>query len=331
MNRNCSPLVSIIVPIYNVENFLEKCIKSIIEQDYKNLEIILVDDGSPDNCPKICDNFSKIDNRIKVIHKKNAGVSMARNSGLEFANGEYVCFVDGDDYIMKDYVSYLINLISSNKTDIALTTDMFGNFDEKQTKKIESYVVSGEKATELILSYRIPIGCYCKIFKNDFLKKNKIKFFSDLFIGEGFNFNVLAFQHSKEVAIGNRKIYYYRRDNPTSAMTKFSIKKCENELYAIEKMKKCFILKSEIINNAWKYAKWRTHSDVYDLIILSKTEKRHVDIYKECMDIMKKGFFYSLKCSTSKKDKLRAFIMMIFPKIIPFAMILRKKKFNIKV
>ena len=96
--------VSIIVPVYNVEKYVERCIESIIKQSYKNLEIILIDDGSKDNSGKICDEYAEKDNRIKVIHKKNGGLSDARNTGLNIADGEYICFIDSDDYIHKDLV-----------------------------------------------------------------------------------------------------------------------------------------------------------------------------------------------------------------------------------
>lgn len=92
-------LLSVIIPVFKAEKSLCKCIDSIIRQSYKNLEIILIDDGSPDNCPAICDDYARKDNRIKVIHKQNEGVSCARNTGLENASGEYIAFVDSDDYI----------------------------------------------------------------------------------------------------------------------------------------------------------------------------------------------------------------------------------------
>lgn len=136
--------VSVIVPIYNVEKYLKKCIKSIIGQTYENIEIILVEDGSPDNSSEICDEFAKMDKRIKVIHKKNEGVSAARNSGLDVATGDYVCFVDGDDYVMPDYVEYMLKLAIDNKTDISLTTEMFGNFQSNQIKEDKIEVWTGE-------------------------------------------------------------------------------------------------------------------------------------------------------------------------------------------
>lgn len=100
--------VSVIVPIYKVEPYLKRAVDSIINQTYSKLEIILVDDGSPDNCGKICDDYAKRDNRIKVIHKENGGLSDARNAGLDIATGEYIAFVDSDDYIAEDFVETLL-------------------------------------------------------------------------------------------------------------------------------------------------------------------------------------------------------------------------------
>ena len=99
--------VSVVLPIYNVEQYLERCVNSVVNQTYTNLEIILVDDGSPDNCPQMCEDWKKRDSRIKVVHKKNAGLGMARNSGIEVATGEYICFFDSDDYVKRDIIDDL--------------------------------------------------------------------------------------------------------------------------------------------------------------------------------------------------------------------------------
>ena len=113
-------LVSVIVPVYKVEKYLDRCVDSIINQTYRNLEIILVDDGSPDNCPQMCDAWTQRDNRIKVIHKKNAGLGMARNSGLEIATGNYLMFVDSDDYLSENAVEVLYARMIQDKTDMAI-------------------------------------------------------------------------------------------------------------------------------------------------------------------------------------------------------------------
>lgn len=111
-------LISVIVPIYNVEKYLNKCVNSIINQTYKNLEIILVDDGSPDNCPQMCDDYAKKDSRIKVVHKKNGGLSDARNAGMKVATGDYVSFIDSDDYISLDFHETLFQTMVDNDSDI---------------------------------------------------------------------------------------------------------------------------------------------------------------------------------------------------------------------
>ena len=113
-------LISVILPIYNVEKYLEKCLKSVINQTYKNLEIILVDDGSKDNSPQICDEYAVKDKRIVVIHKSNGGLSDARNAGIEIAKGKYIALIDSDDYVEKDYVQFLYQLIKENNAEMSI-------------------------------------------------------------------------------------------------------------------------------------------------------------------------------------------------------------------
>lgn len=327
-NENC--LVSVIVPIYNVGDYVSKCIQSICEQTYSNIEIILVDDGSTDNSGKICDAYAKKDMRIKVIHKKNAGVSAARNTGINKSMGDYICFVDGDDYVMNDYVEYLLKMILEKQTDIALSTELYSNFDKQQSKTEEVRVCSGEHATEMILSYKIPIGVYNKIFSKKLLEKG-VAFEESLCIGEGFNFNTAAFQRAEAVAIGKYKIYFYRKDNANSVTTKFNAKKWENGLYAIELIKKNFVLHSEKLNRAWEFAWWRTNSDVYDLLILAKAKKQCPEMYRRCRKVMRKYKFSCFYASTSKMQRVRAIVMWICPEAIPIAMRVRKLKYHVNV
>lgn len=114
-----NPLISVIVPIYNVEKYLARCVDSIVNQTYKNLEIILVDDGSPDRCPKMCDDYAEKDSRIKVVHKKNGGLSDARNAGMAVATGEYISFIDSDDYVSDDFFECLLDVMNKENSDIA--------------------------------------------------------------------------------------------------------------------------------------------------------------------------------------------------------------------
>lgn len=119
MRKKQDLLISIIIPVYNVEDYLEKCLDSVINQTYKNLEIILIDDGSTDTSGKICDQYALQDKRIKVVHQKNGGVSVARNAGLSLVKGKYLTFIDSDDYVHPEYLEYLINLLTSYKATIS--------------------------------------------------------------------------------------------------------------------------------------------------------------------------------------------------------------------
>ena len=301
--------VSIIVPVYNVEKYIEKCLNSLISQSYKNIEIILIDDGSKDNSGKICDKYKRKDPRIKVIHKENAGVSEARNSGMQKATGEYLCFVDADDFVMNDYIEYLHQLIVKGSSDIAICTKMFSNFNEKQTSDEVIESLDGEKSVIKILNYRMPIGVYSRIF----------------------NFNVACFQKEKKVIISNYKVYYYRRDNATSATSYFSIKKCENSIYAMKIMNENLLIRTDHVINSWKYAIWRTYSDAFDYMCLGNGKKENLEKFKEYKYYIKNNYKTYKKVDISKKDKYRAILMGIFPEVIPFILKCRRFIYKIKI
>ena len=149
-------LISIIIPIYDVQCYLRKCIDSVINQTYKNLEIILVDDESPDNCGEICEEYAKKDNRIKVIHKKNGGLSSARNAGLDVCTGEYVSFIDSDDFVEETYIEELCNMIEKNEADISMA-----NRYKVQDDKIEEFkhymcVTKEMNSNELLIEFFNP-------------------------------------------------------------------------------------------------------------------------------------------------------------------------------
>lgn len=169
--KNTSPLISIIIPIYKVEDYLRRCVDSVINQTYSNLEIILVNDGSPDNCPVICDEYSRIDNRIKVIHKSNGGLSDARNFGMKVAMGEYIAFVDSDDYISHDLISKMMSKAHAQKADVVCCgvniVDTEGHiYDYRKYDK--SFVNTGEEITKRLIRDEYPYNFACgKLYKKE--------------------------------------------------------------------------------------------------------------------------------------------------------------------
>jgi glycosyltransferase involved in cell wall biosynthesis len=184
-----SPLISIIVPVYQVEKYLEKCINSIIAQTYKNLEIILVDDGSTDNCPAICNRFQSEDSRIKVIHQENGGLSHARNVGLEHATGDFIGFVDSDDWIEPNMYEILMSVLQESETDIAVCNRQVEYDDSKpiqiNLKSPEKMLYSPEDALRKIFNGGSFIFFYVwnKLYKRNVLANIKFpngKFHEDI-------------------------------------------------------------------------------------------------------------------------------------------------------
>lgn len=168
-------LISVIVPVYQVEKYLEKCVKSIRKQSYQNLEIILVEDGSPDNCSVLCDALAKIDNRIRVIHKSNGGLSSARNAGLDIATGSYISFIDSDDYIHADMLLELYEKMISLQCEISICNYYVLNGEKVNVglpSFVETQVYNSEHALLLLIEDEIIKNYACnKLYKSELFEE----------------------------------------------------------------------------------------------------------------------------------------------------------------
>lgn len=168
-------LISVIVPIYNVEKYLNKCIESIINQSYSNLEIILVDDGSKDSSGIMCDSYILKDKRIKVIHKENGGLSDARNVGLDKAKGEYIVFIDSDDWIDEKMIEILYNIIKKNNSDISICDYFLAYNEEIQTQKEDIEIINLSNIEALKTIYDKDLGVCMIVAWNKLYKRNLFK------------------------------------------------------------------------------------------------------------------------------------------------------------
>lgn len=212
-------LISVIVPVYNVEKYLEKCLESIINQTYKKIEVILINDGSIDLSPQICDDYQKKDNRIKVIHKLNEGPSEARNTGLNVAKGEYIAFIDSDDYIDESYLNTLFKLLDNTNSDISCCS-FFSNIKLKH--KITIKQLNALKAISYMLQDKVVApSAWGKLFKKEIfnnLRFPKDKIFEDFFTAPQF------FSKAGKIVITSEQLYCYRV-NPGGIMrSKFDSK-----------------------------------------------------------------------------------------------------------
>lgn len=204
--------ISVIVPIYKVEQYLEKCIESIRNQTYENLEIILVDDGSPDNCGALCDKFAESDNRIKVIHKENGGLSSARNAGIDIATGEYIAFVDSDDWLEFDFFEVLEKLLMENNADFSVC-GLIDDYTEI-SKLIRngnslSSIASQKEIFWQIISNPLFYGYACnKLFKKEML--GTLRFDESLMSCEDIDFCVRIAAVCRKASYTPEKLYHYR-------------------------------------------------------------------------------------------------------------------------
>lgn len=218
-------LVSVVLPIYNVEMYLERCIESIVNQTYKNLEIILVDDGSPDHCPQICDEWGKKDSRVRVVHKVNAGLGMARNTGIEYATGKYICFFDSDDYVKTDTIEKTVGLAEKVNADIV--TFGYSNVDNNGLVKSE-YVPStvkeifhGKEVQEEFLpdmlaerkesvNKRLHMSAWASLYSMKLIKESGWKFVSEREIIAEDVYSLLVLYKSVQcVAVLSEALYFY--------------------------------------------------------------------------------------------------------------------------
>lgn len=264
--NNPIPLISVIVPVYKVEPYIHRCIDSIIHQTYQNLEIILVDDGSPDNCGKICDEYAAIDSRIKVIHKKNSGLSEARNSGLDICKGEYIAFIDGDDCIHKEMYQRLYNDIRTYQVKMAFChPNMCYNenilpIKENITEcKDKEYVILRSMIENIWWSACTKLY-HKSLFNNRRYPKGKIN--------EDYPITIYIYDQCDQIAINYNKLYNYCIRENSISTSPLNIKKfdqIENTLDVIHYMKE-------------KHPEWQ---DAAEYVFLTTILKLLTNIYND--------------------------------------------------
>lgn len=302
---------SIIVPIYKVEEYLKKCVDSILAQTFKDFELILVDDGSPDNCPKICDEYQKKDSRVQVVHKKNEGLVKARNTGLQKATGEFICYVDGDDWISKDLLQTVYNkAIKKYHPDMVIfnATRQYKDRQEEISKGPEEGYYNKKALKEQIYPYMMydsrrpfcnglifPVA-WNKIYKrklllHHFCKDGRIRMGED----NAFVYECLYFANS--VYVCNDILYYYNQLNVGSMTNTYDADRFKNNRYLVDYIEKNLSGKDKVLDNqinAFK-AYWLIMAVFHEIKtkqpILKATKHIKINIkkYKSVKSIKMKG------------------------------------------
>lgn len=304
--------VSVIVPMYNVERYIEACIDSVLQQSYQDLELILVDDGSPDKSGEIAESFSLLDKRVLVVHQKNSGVSAARNAGVEVCVGDYITFIDGDDCISRDFVEHMLTLATKHQAELVISTKVLRNIPIEIQEQHEAVATwSAADATASLLYPEIPLGCWNKLYSRSLFQREKLRFLSEYYMGEGLNFIVQAAQRSRKTVATNRAMYYYRRDNSESATTRLTVPKMQNALAAIDNIKSGLLENSRAVEIALIHHQWMTR--LYSLHFLNATgqQQEHQDFYGECLKYVKNWAPKLLvQAEVSAKERLKLFLSL---------------------
>lgn len=266
--------VSIIVPVYKVEQYLERCIKSILNQTYSKYEIILVDDGSPDRCPHMCDEYAKQYESIKVIHKENGGLSSARLAGFDVAQGEYIMFIDSDDYIDEYMVEKLVGAIEEQRADLAIcgyNTVCGGRVDAKKLPYQTTSIVKREK---IISDYVLPLigrerhginlpGFLCiRLYRRNLIQREFFASERKYFL-EDHVFNLYYADLIKTIAIVDEPLYYYCV-NPAS------------------------------LSNCYRNGKFEMYTNLYRFFVIYVQERKLGDVEERLNNFLLSAFFASI-------------------------------------
>ena len=291
-------LISVIIPVYNVEQYVESCLNSVINQSYFNLEIILVDDGSTDKSGEICDQYALKDSRIKVIHEENAGLGEARNRGLRIASGDYICFVDSDDWIEEDYCKELIQAAERTNSDIAICgyNECLKEGKTHKVKYDDCFTTTGKEILHYTMTangkYWFNISVWNKMYKREII--SGLWFKSRVY--EDIMYNAGSMYRANKIAYINQCLYNYRTNREGSIISKgFQRKTIEFEMKFKEERVEFFKRKNEI-----KLARDAEAVVIHDKLLyyafmsLSKDNySEYIKKYKE--DLRKCGFIADTK------------------------------------
>lgn len=305
------PLISIIVPVYNVEKYLSKCLDSILAQTFTDFEVIAVDDGSPDNCGKILDEYAQKDERIKVIHKENGGVSSARNAGLDAAQGEYIGFVDPDDTIFPDMYEHLYSEAKSGDYDIV----QCGCTKVNSAGDVIDHLVSG-----LNKEYTSTDDMLCDFFKLVIINSvcNKIfsrevvcdtRFILDLHVLEDGLFVHDCLLKARRVKVTNKSCYCYLMSE-TSVMHSGINEKVFDNFIALDMLHNLHKENECVLNSFKIYSAWLTLGIMPAILASGLFSERVPELVKRLVDIKD----VVLKGNFSKKEKIFTFMLWLAPK-----------------
>lgn len=296
-------LISVIIPVYKTEKYINRCLESVTNQTYRNLEIIIVDDASPDNCPEICDEWAKKDSRIIVLHTENKGVANARNTALKIASGDFIGFVDSDDYIEPDMYEQLINTLLNNNADVAVCNYQIN--DEKRGEDKISILTSND-ALKLIVQGDYKYGVlWNKIYKKEVVQGIEMP---HLRCSQDLPYNYFAIKNAKTVVENSLKLYHYFQNESSTMHSSFN----ESKYDAVKSRKIILedVKKGDLYPYAVKGYVLSCFVFIDGIILNNKCQEFYSSVRKELLKYRK---VILLSSHFNLKDKMKIIIFCIFP------------------
>lgn len=307
------PLVSICVAIYNIKPYLQQCIDSILKQGYTNLEIILVDDCSTDGSGSVCDDYVAQDPRVSVIHHSvNQRLSRTRNSGLEAATGEFIVFVDGDDWLAPDFISYMLHVITATESDMAINLAHYTTRDMSQIPDTPIQTWTTEKALTELLYPHLTVGAWNKIYRRDFIERNHLKFL-DRYTAEGELFITTAVQYANHVGVGCHKAYYYRLNNTQSATTKYDVKQGTESTQVVREIRDNLIIRTHSVLAAADQHIWLNVFWTIRQILGTRTRDEDAELLRNCKKYVRQNFWSVVVNERRPSKKIKYLITGFLP------------------
>lgn len=261
-----SPKISIIIPIYNIERYLRQCIDSILAQTFTDYELLLIDDGSTDGCPTICDEYTEKDNRIRVFHKKNGGITSARNCGVDNANGEWIMHIDSDDWVEPTYVEELYNAAINNKADIAICGFYFAYEDGRLIREHPTLWDNNKEESLHRYISSVWTTTWGSIHKSSIYKDNGVRSPKNINFCEDFHLMTRLCYFANKIVSIDRPLLYYRQ-HPASYMHATAFKKIQKEELIVYKEILEFYNEQGKLEICKKAIMWRTIYALRDMIL----------------------------------------------------------------
>lgn len=305
-------LISVIVPVYNVKDYLEECVASILQQTYPNFELLLIDDGSTDGSGSLCDQLALKDERIRIVHKKNGGLADARNVGLDEANGNRIAFVDSDDTIRPQYLEVLNTLMSQQKADI-VQVGIFTNVDEKKSPKgSETEVFSGEKALENLLRFKIvKVYAHSKLYSRELF--GNIRYPYGKLMEDSFTTYKLIAKATK-VVCESRELYFYRQRKGSIMNSDFTERKAE--LLDVPNQIKNFLLEKgySIPDESIDYYQMRLNVNLYKQSVASRNNYDNFNV--KLRSKIRSNLKIQKRMTMELKYRVLTILIRNFPKVV---------------